>query len=79
MSQKIASPSTFAAGCAFVFVAGIAASLSVVLAAAVVALVAIGGKPIAGVGPLVADWRGLATADRHRAAGEVFFAVTRDA
>lgn len=73
------SPAAFAAGGAFVFVAWIATSLSVVLAAAVVTLVGIGREPVAGVRPLVADWRGLATADRHRAAGEVFFAVTRDA
>ena len=74
-----ASPSTLLAGDAFVFGTGIAARFAVVLAVAIVALVGIGGKPIAGVGPLVADWRGLATADRHRAAGEVFLAVLRDA
>ena len=65
-------PSAFAAGSAVGSGAGTAPSLAVVLALAVVAFVAVCGKPEAGVGPGGVDRRGETRTDGHCVAGAVF-------
>ena len=65
-------PSALAAWRAVGRGAGIAPRLAVVLALAVVAFVAVCGKPEAGVGPGGVDGRGGTRANGHCVAGAVF-------